>query len=369
MRKRLCLLLIALVILVSSMPSVAFASQSRKSYFSKNYKLSGDGARDIVAVAMAQKGKTESKLHYTEGWCADFICDCAELAGVSDLIPRSGDCSGLKRETIACGAAHWNYKTSSTVKNVRMGDILVLNHGEHVALVESVGTTYIHCIEGNWSDKVSYVDRYKVNSRNNNWRQVITTVIRPDYSRLKAPDKPAITSVVNTADGITVKWNRVSDADCYRVYRRVGDGGWKLLKTVNTTSYTDQSQISNGKKYQYKIIACKTVGGTVYKSAYSDIKTIYRLTRPAISSVVNSATGKVTVKWANNTEATGYQVKYVTGTTTKTVYVKKGSAVSTVLSKLTKKSTYKVSVRAYKSVNNKNYYSAYSAVKSVKVIK
>ncbi len=94
------------------------------------------------------------------------------------------------------------------------------------------------------------------------------------------------------------------------------------------------------------------------------------LAKPVLTSgTKNIATRKIVVKWYKNSTCTGYQVKYVTGSTTKTVKVSGKSTLSKTLSSLKKGRTYKVYVRCYKTVGSKTYYSPYSAYKSVKVAK
>ena len=192
------------------------------------------------------------------------------------------------------------------------------------------------------------------------------------YTDRKTLSKPTLSSVTNTKDGIKVTWEKVTGATGYQVYRKAGSGDWKLAKTItsgSTVSYAD-TDVKNGTKYQYKVRAiAKKDGEIVNTGAYSAVKTTYRLTRPTISSAKNTDSKKITVKWGKNSKATGYQIKYVLGDTTKTVKVTKAATVSKVISSLKKGKTYKVSVRSYKTVDGKTYYSAYSATKSVKVAK
>jgi len=178
---------------------------------------------------------------------------------------------------------------------------------------------------------------------------------------------PSISSVTNGADGITVKWKKVSGASGYKVYRKTASGEYKLLKTISggsTVSYVDTTA-TNGTTYIYAVKADSN-GVT---SSYSKTAKIVRLTKVTLKSVTNSASKKLTVKWTKNAKATGYEVRYVLGDTTKTVKVTSASTVSKVLSGLTTGKTYKVSVRAYKTVDGTSYYSDWSTVKSVKVAK
>ena len=58
------------------------ATQVRTGYYNRSYTLGNNQADNIVAVAQAQMGKTKAQLNYTEAWCADFVSDCASLAGI-----------------------------------------------------------------------------------------------------------------------------------------------------------------------------------------------------------------------------------------------------------------------------------------------
>ncbi len=99
---------------------------------------------------------------------------------------------------------------------------------------------------------------------------------------------------------------------------------------------------------------------------------IVRLTSSSISSLKNTASKKLTVKWAQNSKAAAYQVQYSTSSkfsSVKTVTVTGYKNVSRTISALTKGKTYYVRVRSYKTLSGVKYYSAWSAVKSVKINK
>lgn len=92
----------------------------------------------------------------------------------------------------------------------------------------------------------------------------------------------------------------------------------------------------------------------------------------SLTTVKNSSSKKATVQWKRNSAVTGYQIRYSSSSTfkgAKSVYVKKNSILKTTISKLAKGKTYYVQIRTYKTVSGKNYYSAWSGKKSVKVTK
>lgn len=183
--------------------------------------------------------------------------------------------------------------------------------------------------------------------------------------------RPSVSSLTNTASGVKIKWSKVSGASGYYVYR-----GSKKIKTItsgSTVSYTDTAVKSkNGTKYQYKVVAYKTVSGKAKTSMTSPVKTVYRVTAPGLSSVKNNAGKKMTVKWGKNSKATGYQIQYSTKSNfsgSKSVSVSGVSNVSKVISGLSKGKTYYVRIRAYKTVSGTKYYSDWSSKKSTKISK
>ena len=175
-------------------------------------------------------------------------------------------------------------------------------------------------------------------------------------------------STANTGSGIKLSWNRVSEGSGYKVYRKTGNGSYSLIKTIEnnkTTSFTDKSvKKKNGTKYTYMVRAYKGSGQNKCSG-----KVIYRLTAPAKPEVKNSKGKKINVKWKKNTSASGYQVKFVNGSKSRTKTFSGQKSVKKTVSGFQKGKTYKVYVRSYKKVSNKNYYSTWSAAKSVKVKK
>ena len=176
-----------------------------------------------------------------------------------------------------------------------------------------------------------------------------------------------LSGLVNYSAGIQVQWTKVTGASGYYVYRKAGNATtWSRVAiiTSGTTLKWNDTNTSNSVKYQYCV---KAYSGS-YASAYKGVVT-YRIATPVISSVTNSAAGSVTVKWNKNTTATGYQIYYVTGTTSKTVTVSGNTNISKVISGLNKGNTYTIKVRAYKKVGTTYYYSGWSAGKTIKITK
>lgn len=134
-------------------------TQSRRYNFNSNYYISGNWRDDIISVAYAQNNKTQSDLGYTEYWCADFVCDCASLAGVSGF-PISGSCTDLLSKLKSWkGESNWHSYSSGYTP--QKGDIVFFSDSsnddydcDHVGLIYSDGFNSngtINTIEGNTS--------------------------------------------------------------------------------------------------------------------------------------------------------------------------------------------------------------------------
>lgn len=194
-----------------------------------------------------------------------------------------------------------------------------------------------------------------------------------DTKTVVIPKKIKINSVVNQNGSVKLTWTKCAEASGYKVYRKAkGQDKYYLLKTIknNTvTSYTDKTEksIVNGRKSQYYISPYYADASVkVYKSSE---KMNYYLKRGEVVSVNTNGSKKLKVSWKKNDNATGYQVRYSTDKSFAKYNGEKINSkkvVTKTFGSLKKNKNYYVKVRAYKTVNGKTYYSAWSTVKSKK---
>ena len=123
---------------------------------------------------------------------------------------------------------------------------------------------------------------------------------------------------------------------------------------------TAKITITAAKNSNYKA-ASKTISIKVIPQAMSNF------------SASNQKTTTILANWKKNAKATGYQIQLSTKKTfpsgTKSALIKKNGTMQYKFTKLSKKKTYYLRIRAYKTVGKTKYYSAWSAVKNVKVLK
>ena len=172
----------------------------------------------------------------------------------------------------------------------------------------------------------------------------------------KWPNAPILVSAANVAKGITVKWNAVSTAKGYLVYRKTGSSGWTRIKTITGTSYTDTGAKA-GTSYKYTVKAYK---GKSYSKYDTKGLSVIRLTNPAVT-LANSTDG-MKVSWAKVTGSKGYRIYRKTGNES---YTKIATVSSLSYMDMTAKAgtKYTYTVRAY----NGESISAYTGVSTIRL--
>ena len=128
-------------------------------------------------------------------------------------------------------------------------------------------------------------------------------------SKAAAVAAPVI-SATNSTSGPVIKWNAVTGATSYSVYRCETYSGTKTkLKTTSYTSYCDTTAVS-GKSYYYWVTAynSKTGVSSAYsKQAYITVSKGSTLSAPTYLSKAATASG-IVIKWNPVTSATSYNV-------------------------------------------------------------
>ena len=217
--------------------------------------------------------------------------------------------------------------------------------GDYIKYSTVTGTSYTN---------ISYIENgntyyYKVRALDANgtagaWSSIVAVTYKQTLSA------PAVTGGNDAQGRPTLKWNAVSGAAKYEVYRaRSKNGDYIKYSTVTGTSYTNISYIENGNTYYYKVRALDANGTA---GAWSSIVSVtYKQTLPAPAVTGgNDSQGRPTLKWNAVTGAAKYEVyrarsmngdyiKYstVTGTSyTNISYIENGN-------------TYYYKVRALKS--------------------
>ena len=234
--------------------------------------------------------------------------------------------------------------------------------GDYIKYSTVTGTSYTN---------TSYIEDgntyyYKVRALDANgtagaWSSIVSVTYRAaSTGTLSAP---AVTGGKDSQGRPTLKWNAVTGAAKYEVYRaRSKDGDYIKYSTVTGTSYTNTSYIENGNTYYYKVRALKSDGTAGAWSSIVSVTYKQTLSAPAVTGG-NDAQGRPTLKWNAVSGAAKYEVyraRSKDGTYTK--YSTTTGTAYTNSSYLTSGATYYYKVRALDANGNAGPYSAVVSV-------
>ena len=169
---------------------------------------------------------------------------------------------------------------------------------------------------------------------------------------------PKLTSVSAANNGAVISWEKVPNAELYRVFYKTASGGWTKLSDTTSTSYT-WTGAKIGTTYAFTV-RCVTKDGKTYTSGYDNTgKSFKQIANPVLSSLEPTSTG-INISWGSVSGAEKYRIFYKTSSsdwiwvadTTSTSYNWKGAKSGT---------NYAFTVRCLNSAGNA-YTSGYDTV-------
>ena len=231
-------------------------------------------------------------------------------------------------------------------------------NGDYIKYSTVTGTSYTN---------TSYIENgntyyYKVRALDANgtagaWSSIVSVTYKQTLPA------PAVTGGNDAQGRPTLKWNAVTGAAKYEVYRaRSKDGDYIKYSTVTGTSYTNTSYIENGNTYYYKVRALKSDGTAGAWSSIVAVTYKQTLSAPAVTGG-NDSQGRPTLTWKAVSGAAKYEVyraRSKDGTYTK--YSTTTGTAYTNSSYLTSGTTYYYKVRALDANGNAGPYSAVVSV-------
>ncbi len=162
------------------------------------------------------------------------------------------------------------------------------------------------------------------------------------------------------SDNITLSWSKVASANGYviDIYR---DGKWSQLVKIasNATTSYKATGLNIGTTYKFRIKSYATNGTlTIYSTYSSAISGVPALSKVENLKMTNRGTDFISVRWDKNADADGYMVYIYDGTSWKLVKtLTTSSSVSHKITELVSGKAYKVTVKAYKTIDGTKYIS------------
>ena len=226
--------------------------------------------------------------------------------------------------------------------------------GEYIKYSTVTGTSYTN---------TSYIEDgntyyYKVRALKSDgtagaWSSVVSVTYKQTLSA------PTVTGGNDAQGRPTLKWNAVTGAAKYEVYRaRSKDGDYIKYSTVTGTSYTNISYIENGNTYYYKVRALDANGTAGAWSSIVSVTYKQTLSAPTVTGG-NDSQGRPTLKWKAVSGAAKYEVyRSYSRDGSYSKYSTQTSTAYTNSSYLTSGTTYYYKVRALDANGNAGPYSA-----------
>ncbi len=217
MKKKLLSYLLILCLFAALLPSLALSARAE---WSTDYVLSGlSDAEKLVAVAMAQEGKRRSDLGYKHAWCADFIRDCANKAGVEYAVGSNGGYAYQVRDYVK---SHGGTKVEYA--DAQLGDIVTVDWSkgtgvDHVEIVYKVEDGVVYTVSGNYTKP--YKDgqaHIRTKSESTYLKPYISGIYRPAYKDSVKAGTPEVSRVYVSGSTVRVFWTLAENAASYDVY-------------------------------------------------------------------------------------------------------------------------------------------------------
>ena len=197
---------------------------------------------------------------------------------------------------------------------------------------------------------------------NGNDAQLFKFVAVTDPVEAPLPASSKVTTT-NVASGLKVRWEPVSGAKEYVVYR-----GSTQIKRTSKTEITDTDvKYDNGKKFTHKAAGVSKTGKI---STNVRTSTYYRLLPVGIKALKSPSAGKMTVTYDKNGKGSGYVVRFGLKSDmsdAKVITVKDPAVTTKTFTGLQEGKLYYVQVRSYKIENGIRYYSGYCTTKTVTI--
>ena len=181
--------------------------------------------------------------------------------------------------------------------------------------------------------------------------------------------KPGITVGATTYTTIKLNYSAVMDADGYEIFRSTKKNGkFKLIATTDETSYTD-ADLSNNKKYFYKVRSYRYNEDTELNNYSSFSATVSGRTlnlSKSIITVFSVMSDSIMIEFGNvDPDADGYQIFRSTKKKGKYKLISSIQGEDTFFdSSIPSKKRYYYKARGFKLIDGKVIFGPYSKTKS-----
>lgn len=265
--------------------------------------------------------------------------------------------TGLKAKNIKLNSVTLYWKESPSADFYK---VYIKEDGEWTELEDTIETS---CKINGLQPSESYT--FAVKSVNETDKK---DYLSREYTTLKVKTKSlpkAKPSAVSGVDYVTLRWNKVSSAKGYNLYRKSA-GKWKLVEKLskNKKSYTVK-KLKSDTSYQFSLRIRATVDGKTVLGPHSTVKISTMRPNKVNLTVVSATEDTVKLKWTKAKDATGYRIyHYENGEWKSVKTVNSRNTLSAVITSLESDSRHKFRVKAFRKLKDRTVWFTASASKT-----
>ena len=182
------------------------------------------------------------------------------------------------------------------------------------------------------------------------------------FDYVKKPAKVKGVKAVPNANAAKLSWNAVRSASYYTVYKSTkSSSGYKVAKSICTSTSLKIKGLTGGKKYYFKVVAVSQAGGkTVIGTQSNAVLAKIPVVAGQVRNVQLSFDSKknLALTWSRTAKATSYHILYKKAADSKYKILIKTKKSNYSLAKLKADTKYNIKVQAVTRIGNKVYLSS-----------
>ena len=213
--------------------------------------------------------------------------------------------------------------TSSTATNVTVKWETVSGANGYKVMRKADGSKTWSTIGTTNSKKLSYTDKkvtcgakyhYTVRAyRNVSKKPVLGSYNSNGLEIMTIPDRPVVMVTSSNYNKLNVSWNRSNGATGYKVYRKVVNGTYKLIRNISGGATGFADTVECGTEYYYYVTAYVINNKVEYGSFDSEAVKGKAVPQTVKLGSPSTTKGQVKINWSTVSGATGYYVYSKTG--------------------------------------------------------
>ena len=257
------------------------------------YGVKGSYAEEYAELMGYEFKEIENHTHTPSDWIVDKDATCTEAGSQHK---ECKDCGETLETATISAKGHTEVKDAAVAASCTTAG---KTEGKHCSVCNTVIVAQQTVpAKGHTSSALKYNEKTRTE-----YKECTACKVVLESKYIPVPTTK-ITSCYNEVKGVQLKWNAVSDATSYKIYRKLpSQTAWTLISTETGLAYQD-TKVAGNTVYQYVIKAVDKYGNESANSAQRECRFI---ATPKLASREN-AVGGVKITWEKVAGATSYRI-------------------------------------------------------------